>query len=243
MLTCIGCNGQAHIACVIRHYNKEKPKSTCKCAAEWMFNFFKLSHFRYIYHACHEKAGGKSFSPSSSILHNSAKSLKQDIACNEMINKTLEQLSADVKQMHIQIIKITAKMNNSVPTAHIVTFDDLLSQQGTASVSTSQPQDAHVNPDGHKTYAAACSAEIKQMVKSAFVESIKEQLSSERDSTSIVIYGMSESINDEKNVHDLFKDTTCKGSIVRVYRIGKRLGDANGYHKLVPITSDQSGWS
>ena len=146
ILTCIGCNGQAHIACFIRHYNKEKPKSTCKCAAEWIFNFLKLSHFLYVCHACHEKAGGKSFSPSSSILHNSEELSKQNIACNEMINKTLEQLSADVKQMHIQIMEITAKMNNSVSTT--VTFDDLLSQQGTASVSASQPQDAHVNPDG-----------------------------------------------------------------------------------------------
>ena len=110
-----------------------------------------------------------------------------------MINETLEQLSAEVKQMRIQIMEITAEMNNSVPTAQIVTSDDLLSQQGTASVSASQPQDAHVNPDRHKTYAAACSAEIKQMVKSAFVESIKEQRSSERNSTSIVIHGMSES--------------------------------------------------
>ena len=67
------------------------------------------------------------------------------------------------------------------------------------------------------------------MVKSAFVESTKEQRSSERNSTSIVIHGMLESKNDEKNVHDLFKDTTRKGSIVRLYRVGKRLGYANGY--------------
>ena len=67
------------------------------------------------------------------------------------------------------------------------------------------------------------------MNKSAIVESIKEQRSSERDSTSIVIHGMLESKNDEKNVHDLSKDTTREGSIARVYRISKRLGDANGY--------------
>ena len=62
-----------------------------------------------------------------------------------MIKKTLEQLSADVKLMYIKIMEITAKMNNYVLTAHIVTSDDLLSQQGTVSISASQPQDAHVN--------------------------------------------------------------------------------------------------
>ena len=68
-----------------------------------------------------------------------------------------------------------------------------------------------------KTYAAAMRSDLAKVVKSVVSDSIKTQLSSEKDSAYIVIHRLAESSDDRQRIWDLLQPFAALDSIVHIY--------------------------
>ncbi len=227
---CVGCAGLAHTACLVSKY-KESNVATCalKNSLEWLQGFLQHAGFHYTCQHCASSSntGFSSVAARAGISSGIAATVGKKID-----NDGVSQLQNDVANLQISIKAISSSLELithelcdlknlqpfSVPDVSAPPLQD-----GASSSESSRP--ATVRP---MSYASVVSSTLTDTVKKAVADSIKDRDSVLRDSSSIMIYGLTESRYDLQNVTNIFNAISVSGcEPVSCYRLGKRADDAS----------------
>lgn len=213
-LNCSECFNPTLVACLLNQFKLSGSYAQkYACSYEWIHAFIQHSGLRYTCQNCVKAAKSRGTTNNSSIEGNfqdEFNSVKHSLSeFDTKLVRISSNLSEFQNSINIKLRSLSDEVNKYLPNLSVNSNADLI--MNTSADSLNQPVQSYVN---------AVSSNVKAAVKSAVVESLREQHHDRLVNESVVIYGMPEGKDDFSRVAKLLEDVNSE-FIECVARIGK----------------------
>lgn len=204
-VSCIYCNNSCHVACIVNNF-KAACEGSLNTGIQRLTEFLKFGNFQFVCRNCVDNKKSH-VSEASSALQSSVSSRSQNMDLNE-IQSTLQSVSDNVKQINMQIADLHKRIDSNLSSC-------ALSSSTTTVVGnpglSSKPS----------SYSAAVTSNVSEVVKSAIVETLRQQKVVERNENFVALHNMQEYGTDLSDVKELLEFIGCDIPVANAIRIGR----------------------
>ncbi len=213
-ISCVDCGSPVQLACLLQLF-KQNGEEAFKNKHQWLKSFIDFYCLRYSCLTCRKKQPSANLPGDfpagfSSLQHGNSSALEIKESIN-LLNNQISDIQSKISDITVSIKQFNTKPSITISSDKTTPMDDDKGgNEVLKNLSSAVPP----------SYANVVSKDIEKVVHSAVAHSLKLISFDDKASTSVFVYGMSESKEDMKNVSKLLDDDKFH-SIVQISRIGK----------------------